>query len=77
MSEAIRVRSVARNAADRARTAAINELKALITAPDDLRATLRGLTRRVGRVVVDEGDFDVDRGFADGFECSLRADDSC
>lgn len=46
MSEAIRVRSVAHNSADRARTAAINELEALIvTAPDDLRATLRGLTR--------------------------------
>ncbi len=44
--EAIRVRSVARTAAVRARTAAINELKALIvTAADELRSELRDLPR--------------------------------
>jgi transposase len=44
--EAIRVHTVARAAAVRARTAAINELKALvITADDQLRAELRGLRR--------------------------------
>lgn len=45
--EALRVHTFARASAVRARTAAINELKALvITAPDDLRAELRGLTTR-------------------------------
>lgn len=45
--EAMRVHTVARAGAVRARTAAINELKALVvTAPDDLRAELRGLTTR-------------------------------
>jgi len=45
--EALRVHTVARAGAVRARTAAINELKALVvTAPDDLRAELRGLTTR-------------------------------
>ncbi len=43
--EAIRVHTVTRAAAVRARTAAINELKALVvTAPDELRSELRGLT---------------------------------
>ena len=45
--EALRVHTVTRASAVRARTAAINELKALvITAPDDLRAELRNLTTR-------------------------------
>ncbi len=45
--EALRVHHVARAGAVRARTAAINELKALVvTAPDDLRAGLRNLTSR-------------------------------
>lgn len=44
--EAMRVHQVARAAAVRARTAAISELKALVvTAPDELRDELRGLTR--------------------------------
>ena len=43
--EALRVHTVARAGAVRARTAAINELKALVvTADDDLRAELRHLT---------------------------------
>lgn len=43
--EAIRVHTVARDGAVRARTAAINELKAMIvTADESLRAPLRGLT---------------------------------
>ncbi len=45
--EALRVHTVARASAVRARTAAINELKALvITAPEELRAELRDLTTR-------------------------------
>ena len=45
--EALRVHTVARAGAVRARTAAINELKALVvTADDDLRAELRNLTTR-------------------------------
>jgi len=45
--EALRVHTVARAGAVRARTAAINELKALVvTADDDLRAELRHLTTR-------------------------------
>ncbi len=45
--EALRVHTVTRDGAVRARTAAINELKALVlTAPDNLRETLRGLTTR-------------------------------
>ena len=45
--EALRVHTFARASAVRARTAAINELKALVvTAPDDLRAELRDLTTR-------------------------------
>lgn len=45
--EALRLHTVTRAAAVRARTAAINELKSfLVTAPDDLRAGLRGLTTR-------------------------------
>lgn len=50
--EAIRVHTVARDAAVRARTAAINELKAIVvTADEDLRSGLRGLstTRLVSR----------------------------
>lgn len=44
LREAIRVHSVTRAAAIRARTAAINELKALVvTADDELRRELRGL----------------------------------
>ena len=44
MREAIRVHAVTRAAAIRARTAAINELKALVvTADDELRRELRGL----------------------------------
>ncbi|MCP3880193.1 MAG: IS110 family transposase [Sulfitobacter sp.] len=42
--EAVRVHTVTRAAAVRSRTAAINELKALVvTAPDELRSELRGL----------------------------------
>jgi len=42
--EAIRVHTVTRAGAVRARTAAINELKAMVvTAPDELRSELRGL----------------------------------
>ena len=49
--EALRVHTVARSGAVRARTAAINELKALVvTADDDLRAELRNLT--TGALVV-------------------------
>lgn len=45
--EAIRVHTVTRAAAVRARTAAINELKAfVVTAPDRLRSELRGLKTR-------------------------------
>ena len=45
--EALRVHHVARAGAVRARTAAINELKALVvTAPDELRSDLRNLTTR-------------------------------
>jgi transposase len=48
--EAIRVHALARDGAVRARTAAINELKAMIvTADESLRAQLRGLTT-VGQV---------------------------
>ena len=53
MREAIRVHTVTRAAAVRARTAAINELKALIvTADESLRHELRGLrTERLGRAL--------------------------
>ena len=45
--EAVRVHTVTRAGAVRARTAAINELKALVvTAPDGLRSELRSLTTR-------------------------------
>jgi transposase len=51
LREAIRVHTVTRAAAVRARTAAINELKALVvTADDGLRASLRGL--RTPKLVV-------------------------
>jgi transposase len=44
MREAVRVHHVARAAAVRARTAAINELKAfIVTAPESVRSQLRGL----------------------------------
>jgi transposase len=58
--EAIRVLRVAREGAVKARTAAMNQLKALIvTAPDALRAELRGLpraalVRRCADLLVDE-----------------------
>jgi transposase len=46
--EALRVHTVTRAGVVRARTAAINELKALVlTAPDDLRQELRRLTTKV------------------------------
>lgn len=45
--EALRVHTVTRAGVVRARTAAINELKALVlTAPDELRQPLRGLTTK-------------------------------
>jgi len=52
LREAIRVHTVARAAAVRARTAAVNELKAfIVTASEDLRSELRGLStvKIVGR----------------------------
>ncbi len=46
--EALRVHTVTREGVVRARTAAINELKALVlTSPDELRSEFRGLTTTV------------------------------